>query len=160
MTKDYRPRAIGQRIELGCEPVGPIQVAIQLSVCSRRAKRCRHQVARGCPRLVRTVDRQPIVTRPVDRETAEMGQEQGGVKCVTAIVLFDYPTRYGSTPSKLLDSRSCGHHCFHSLVDFFDVEGDQGSPLASRRTWLLYRHALMERSLLHPRDAGVSKGAS
>jgi hypothetical protein len=75
------------------------------------------------------------------------------MECVTAIVICDYTTRYRSTPAKFLDSRSCSYYDFHRFVPFFYMAGNQESAPTPLRSWLLYHHARLERSVFHPRDA-------
>src|SRR5439155_15730538 len=44
------------------------------------------------------------------------------LECVAAIVVCDHPTRYGGTPSTVLDPRPCGYHRVHSLGALPDLE--------------------------------------
>ena len=52
------------------------------------------------------------------RRTLRTNRTYTFMECVTAIVLFDHTTRYGSTPSKFLAPRSCGHYRFLFLSLF------------------------------------------
>jgi hypothetical protein len=54
------------------------------------------------------------------------------VGCLPAIVLGDDPTGHGRPPSRVLDSRPCGHHGVPALVAGLGVEGEEGPPLPLR----------------------------
>src|SRR5262245_57980938 len=82
------------------------------------------------------------------------------VACVATIVLRDYTTRDWSPPAKVLDSRPCSHHALPHFVAVLNVEAAGGASSPAHWARIVYYHACLERSLLHPRDAGVSKSAS
>ena len=58
------------------------------------------------------------------RRTLRTNRAYAFMKCVATIVLLDHTTRYGSTPSKFLGSRSCDYHYFHCFVALLDLEGN------------------------------------
>src|SRR5215471_11577289 len=94
------------------------------------------------------------------RRTLRTPGADTSVECVATVVLHDYSTWYWRTPAKVLDSRPYGHHDFPYSVPGLDVEANGGAPPPAHRTRLVYRHACLEWSLFHPRDAGVSKNLS
>src|SRR5206468_3853091 len=78
---------------------------------------------------------------------------------VATSLVCHHTARHWSAPSKVLDSSPCGDHHFCDSVAYLDLEACRGSPPPSHRAGLLCRHARLEWSVLHPRDACVSKSA-
>jgi hypothetical protein len=84
------------------------------------------------------------------RRTVRTNCAYTAVECVATIVLRDYPTRYWSSPAKVLDSRPYSYHYLPHSGAGLDVEAGGGAPPPAHRTRLLYRHARLEWSLFHP----------
>src|SRR5262247_2270908 len=82
------------------------------------------------------------------------------VACVATLVLRDYTTRYWRPSTKVLDSRPYSHHDLPHPGVVLHMEADGGASPPAHRARIVYGHARVEWSLLHPRDAGVSTGAS
>src|SRR5690606_34039683 len=76
---------------------------------------------------------------------------------VPAVVLHDHTTGYRCSSPAVLDPRACRDHALLRPVAGPDLGRSGCASFPADRAGFVYRHAGLERTVLHSRDAGVSE---